>query len=136
MSENGLLKNINIVDLLLNADTENLERPSTIVELKRLSTIFGQEFKVMCRALTISKDEEKTDIDLPEMQMLTIIEGVCDLDGKLLFKNKELMDKFKAPTPKELARKLLLPGEITNLYRILQDVMGYGKNAVIEEVKN
>ncbi len=101
----------------------------------------------MCRALTISKDEEiqntclkidenmKTDIDLPEMQMLTIIEGVCDLDGKLLFKNKELMDKFKAPTPKELARKLLLPGEITNLYRILQDVMGYGKNAVIEEVK-
>ncbi|HBF8940381.1 TPA: phage portal protein, partial [Clostridioides difficile] len=34
------------------------------------------------------------------------------------------------------ARKLLLPGEITNLYRILQDVMGYGKNAVIEEVKN
>ncbi|HDK5766223.1 TPA: phage portal protein, partial [Clostridioides difficile] len=78
----------------------------------------------------------KTDIDLPEMQMLTIIEGVCDLDGKLLFKNKELMDKFKAPTPKELARKLLLPGEITNLYRILQDVMGYGKNAVIEEVKN
>lgn len=148
MSENGLSKNINIVDLLLNSDTENLERPSTIVELKRLSTIFGQEFKVMCRALTISKDEEiqntclkidenmKTDIDLPEMQMLTIIEGVCDLDGKLLFKNKELMDKFKTPTPKELARKLLLPGEITNLYRILQDVMGYGKNAVIEEVKN
>lgn len=148
MSENGLSKNINIVDLLLNSDTENLERLSTIVELKRLSTIFGQEFKVMCRALTISKDEEiqntclkidenmKTDIDLPEMQMLTIIEGVCDLDGKLLFKNKELMDKFKAPTPKELARKLLLPGEITNLYRILQDVMGYGKNAVIEEVKN
>lgn len=53
-----IIKNINIVDLLLNADTENLERPSTIVELKRLSTIFGQEFKVMCRALTISKDEE------------------------------------------------------------------------------
>ena len=52
--------------------------------------------------------------------MLTIIEGVCDLDGKLLFKNKELMDKFKAPTPKELARKLLLPGEITNLYRYFE----------------
>ena len=34
MSENGLSKNINIVDLLLNSDTENLERPSTIVELK------------------------------------------------------------------------------------------------------
>ena len=30
MNENGLSKNINIVDLLLNADTENLERPSTI----------------------------------------------------------------------------------------------------------
>lgn len=29
-------QNINIVDLLLNSDTENLERPSTIVELKRL----------------------------------------------------------------------------------------------------
>ena len=31
MSENGLSNNINIVDLLLNSDTENLERPSTIV---------------------------------------------------------------------------------------------------------
>lgn len=50
--------------------------------------------------------------------MFIIIEGVCDLDGKFLFKNKELMDKFKVLILKELVRKLLLLGEIINLYRI------------------
>lgn len=41
MNENGLLKNINIVDLFLNVDIENLERLSIIVEFKRLLIIFG-----------------------------------------------------------------------------------------------
>jgi hypothetical protein len=143
-----LSKKQNIVDLLLNADLNELERPSKIVEIKRLSEIFGSEFKVKCIALTPAKDAEisdmcisfdegmKTDIDISEMQVLTLIEGVCDLEGKPLFKNKELMDKFGSPTPKELIRKVLLPGEQSNLYKVIQDAMGYGKGTVVEEVKN
>ena len=42
----------NVIDLLLNADIEQIERPSKEVEIKRLSNIFGEKFTVLCKALT------------------------------------------------------------------------------------
>ena len=48
----------NVIDLLLNADLEQIERPSKEVEIKRLSNIFGEKFTVLCKALAYDKYSE------------------------------------------------------------------------------
>ena len=48
----------NVIDLLLNADIEQIERPSKEVEIKRLSNIFGEKFTVLCKALAYDKYSE------------------------------------------------------------------------------
>ena len=48
----------NVIDLLLNADLEQIERPSKEVEIKRLSNIFGDKFTVLCKALAYDKYSE------------------------------------------------------------------------------
>lgn len=135
----------NIIDLLLNSDTESIERPTRIVEIPRLSKLLGGEFKVMCRALAVSKHEDiqetcinkkTSEIDVNKLQIKTIIEGVLDLEGKWLFKNKDIQNKFKAPTPDELVKKLLLSGEIAKLFEVVADLTGFGEDTIIEEVKN
>ena len=65
------------------------------------------------------------------MQIMTVLAGVKEPN----LKNKELMEKFNAPTPKELLQKLLLSGEITNLYNVISELSGYGPDSVAE-VKN
>ena len=48
----------NVIDLLLNADLEQIERPTIEVEIKRLSNIFGSKFTVLCKAFTYDKYSE------------------------------------------------------------------------------
>ena len=48
----------NVIDLLLNADLEQIERPVKEVEIKRLSNVFGEKFTVLCKALTYDKYSE------------------------------------------------------------------------------
>ena len=137
---------VNILDLLLGADIEKIELPTKQVEITRLSAIYGAPFVVTCKALTPEKYEEvqdmavavkgkDVDLDVSLMQTLTVIEGVVDADGKPLMKNKDLMAKFKAQTPKELTKKIFLSGELTNLYGEIGKLTGFSDTA-IAEVKN
>ena len=48
----------NVIDLLLNADIEQIERPTKEVEIKRLTNVFGEKFTVLCKALTYDKYSE------------------------------------------------------------------------------
>lgn len=137
---------VNALDLLLGSDIDKIDMPTKDIEIKRLSEVFGAPFIVTCRALSPDKYEEvqdmavvvkgkDVDIDIHLMQMFVTIEGTLDLTGNLLFKSKELMAKFKQPTPKELCKKLLLSGEITQVYTVISTLSGFGDGAV-EEVKN
>jgi len=66
------------------------------------------------------------------MKTLIIIEGCPEV-----FKSKEVMDHFEAPSPKELIRKLLLSGEIDDLYNAINELSGYEKDEEDEEeIKN
>ena len=47
-----------IIDLLLNTDLEQIERPSKEVEIKRLSNILGEKFTVLCKSLSYDKYSE------------------------------------------------------------------------------
>lgn len=137
---------VNIMDLLLGADIEKIELPSKQVEITRLSAVYGAPFIVTCKALTPEKYEEvqdmsvavkgkDVDLDVVLMQTLTVIEGVVDAEGKPMLKNKDLMAKFKAQTPKELVKKIFLSGEITSLYGEIGKLTGFSDNA-ITEIKN
>lgn len=139
--------NKSIIDLLLAAEDSKFERPFKEVEIKRLTEVLGQKFIVRCEAVSVAKYEEiqeqtmkfdddgKPDLNINDMQVFTIMEGVIDGEGKRLFSNKELQKKFGAPTPKELVRKLLLSGEISKIYSTISDLSGFKKGSV-EEIKN
>jgi hypothetical protein len=137
---------VNVLELLLGSDIGEIKLPTKQVEILRLSELYGSPFVVTCKALSPEKYEEvqdmaldvqgkDVDLDVNLLQLFVVLEGVCDDAEKPMFKNKDLMAKFKAQTPKELVRKILLSGEIANLYGEISQLSGFGDNAV-KEVKN
>ena len=102
----------NVIDLLLNADLEQIQRPSKEVEIKRLSNIFGEKFTVLCKALTYDKYSEiqencidittkESTFDLQKLQIELVFNGVFNAqDGTRFFSNKDLHKK-NIISPKE-----------------------------------
>lgn len=131
------------LDLLLKLNPEDIKKPRKKVEIKRLSLLSGEKVIFTCEAISADKFadiQEKSikisngqieDVDTSELQIFTIIEGV--VEPRL--KGKDLQEKFNVPTPKELVKKLFLPGEITQLYSIISELSGFDGNSV-EEIKN
>ena len=137
---------VNILDLLLGSDIGEIKLPTKQMEITRLTELYGKPFIITCRALTPEKYEEvqdmaiavqgkDVDLDVTLLQIFVVIEGVVDDAGKPMLKNKDLMAKFNAKTPKELLRKIFLSGEIANMYGAISELSGFGDNAV-KEVKN
>lgn len=137
---------VNILDLLLGSDIGEIKLPTKEMEITRLSGVFGAPFVITVSALSPDRYEEvqdmavsfkgkDADIEISLLQILVVMEGVIDPNGKPMFKNKDLMTKFKASTPKELVRKILLSGEIANIYGEIATLSGFGEGAV-KEVKN
>ena len=137
---------VNILDLLLGSDIGEIKLPTKQMEIVRLSKLYGAPFIITVSALSPDKYEEvqdmavsikgkEADIEITLLQLLVVMEGVVDPSGKPMFKNKELMQKFKASTPKELIRKILLSGEIANIYAEISNLYGFGDGSV-KEVKN
>ena len=137
---------VNVLDLLLGSDIGDIKLPTKQIEITRLTELFGKPFIVTCKALSPEKYEEvqdmalkvngkDVDLDVNLLQLFVALEGIVDDSGKPMFKNKELLTKFKASTPKELIKKVLLSGEITNIYGEIAKLSGFGDNAIVE-VKN
>lgn len=128
------------LDLLLKLDQSKLKRPTREVEIKRLSDLTGEKVVFVCEALTADEmvgiqemvlDVKGQDVDVSELQVLAVLAGIKEPD----LKEQKLLSYYNAPTPKELLRKLLLPGEIAALYNNISELSGYGDGAV-QEVKN
>ena len=137
---------VNVLDLLLGSDIGEIKLPTKEIEITRLSEVFGSPFIITISALSPDKYEEvqdmavsvkgkDADIEISLLQVLVVMEGVVDPTGKPMFKNKELMSKFKCSTPKELVRKLFLSGEIASVYGQIASLSGFGEGSV-KEVKN
>ncbi|MGL5380266.1 phage tail assembly chaperone [Clostridium sp.] len=139
---------MSIVDLLLNADIEQIQRPTKVVEVKRLSKALGGEFKLMCKALTYDKYTKiqedcisisakgEIDIDQNKMNMEMLLSGVFNEDGTQFFSNKDLQKHFKVPSSKELIKKLLLTGEIESISNHIQQLSGFNNSeSMVEEIK-
>lgn len=137
---------VNVLDMLLGSDMGNIKLPTKEVEITRLSAIFGKPFILTCQALTPDKYEEvqdmalavkgkDVDLDVSQLQLFTVMEGVIAPDGKPLFKSTELRTKYKVPTPKDVVKKILLSGEIVSVYSVIAKLTGFEDGAV-QEVKN
>ena len=134
---------MNTLELLLKADTGQFKLPTKKVEIPRLSAIFNGQAVFICQALSPVKNNEIQEaaanftngqiqgIDMGQVQMTTVLAGVTDPN----LKDKELMTHFNVPTPAELVKKLLLPGEIVTLFNVISEISGFGED-VIKEVKN
>ena len=130
----------NIIDQLLKIDLGEIEVPKCTkkIYLKKLK----QEFEFECIALDAEKNSEIQmkamginngsidEIDMFKLKAYTVIEG-C----KEVFKNKDLMKHFNCPIPLELVRKLLLDGELTELFETINNLSSY-QEIEEEEIKN
>ena len=87
---------VNVLDLLLGADADKIKLPTSQVEITRLSEALGDPFILTCQALTPEKYEEvqdmalsvsgkDVDLDVSQLQLFTVMEGVVDAEGKPLF---------------------------------------------------
>lgn len=131
---------MNTVEKLLKIDAGKLKMPERTVTLKLAK--LGIELDFPCVAIspeTYSEIQENSiemrkgdikRINMHKMKTLTIIEG-CPT----VFKSKEVMDHFGCATPKELVNKLLLNGEIDELYNAISELNGYEKDEE-EDIKN
>lgn len=127
---------MSIIDLLLETDVEKLQaKHNKNYEIKRLSKVLGEKFIITCYALTHEQVAHLGEISKTNTAMkLNAVLEACRIEGKR-FNNKELMDKFGVATPTDLLNKLFLPGELYELYGIINTLSGYSKDAV-SEVKN
>lgn len=120
-----------ILDILLEA--ENTKPQTEKVKLKRLSTEENPAIFEL-KGLTFNRVAELKRLNSDEGFLLqTVLAGMISPD----LKNKGLLDKYHAPTPEELLKKMLLPGEIEDLGREIERLSGYRTNTIeiVEDVK-
>jgi hypothetical protein len=135
---------VNIVEKLLKMDAGKIEMPTKVITIQAKK--LGQPIEFPCKAVDPEKFAEiqenslvmkKGDVKKVEsykLKTLTIIEGCPEV-----FKSKEVMGHFGAPTPKDLVKKLLLSGEIQDLYDAICELSGYDpdkEDKDEEEIKN
>jgi len=131
------------MNLLLSLDKSKIQRPTKQLEIKRLSEMAGEPVVFTCQALTMeefqeiqevsisySKRGELEDFSTNNVQIFTVVKGVVDPS----LKDASLLEMYGAATPKQLLSdsKLLLPGEISQLYNAISSLSGFGDDSVAE----
>lgn len=116
------------LELLLRADMPCM--PEKEFKLKRLSQICGEPVVFKLRALPYNRAAELTKDQKDDLNVHIILAGTVEPN----LKDKGLLAHFDAPTPAELLKKMLLPGEIEDISREVEKLSGYRTNTV-EEIK-
>ncbi|MDI9412784.1 MAG: XkdN-like protein [Bacillota bacterium] len=135
---------MSLTNKLLQLDVKKVaSKPTKQFEVKRLSELAKEPILFTCQALDgelwndiqrqsvdLSKKGNLKDIRVFEMQLMTCVEGVIEPD----LKDKKLLEHYGVPTPKDLLKKMLLPGEIADLNKIISELSGYEAND--DDIKN
>lgn len=79
----------------------------------------------------IAKHEEG---DNKAIMRLAVAESVY-LDGELLI-NKEFMDEANEYNKNQLVKEIFKPGDTLKVFEVLNQLMGYGDEEEVEELKN
>ena len=116
------------LELLLKCNTAEL--PKKELRMKRLSEAAGGDVVFSIQAINFNEGSEIKGRKSEDIPLFVILEGVVSPD----LKNAELMKKYKAATPIEMLKELLLPGEIEDLSREIETLSGY-RGSTVEEIK-
>jgi len=119
----------NVVDILLQMEVP--EPQTKQVKITRLSEQAKQDVVFTLKEITYSQVGEIIKRD--DSDIHTVLAGVQEPS----FKNEELCAKYGAPTPAELVKRMLQPGEISDLSREIQKLSGYLADTLtdVEEAK-
>jgi len=122
---------MDVMEALLAADIPSL--PEKSVKLKRLSELTGQDIIFRLRALPYNRANEITRLNLEDTNVHIVLAGTVSPD----LKDAKLLDKYGVPTPDEVLKKMLLPGEIEDLSREIEKLSGYRKTTIetVEDIK-
>ncbi len=118
------------LDQILRPEIQSVQDslPTAEYEIKRLSRLCGEPVTVTLRALPYGKVQ-----DIKEMTMDAEIHIL--LAGCQELSDPALQGKFGGATPVETVKAMLLPGEIADLSRAVEQLTGYRRNT-IREIKN
>ena len=100
------------------------------VRIKRLSRKGEEPVVFVLRSLSYNRVEEIRKISGDDAKLHILLAGVKSPD----FRNQELMDHYGAATPTDLVKLMLLPGEIEDLGREIEQLSGY-RTATLEVLK-
>lgn len=123
---------MNALELLLRSEIPQPQEKQ--FKQLRLSEQLGQDVIFTLRQLSFSRVAEIRSMEemQKEMDIHILLAGMVDPDPK----SRELLEKYSAVTPAELLKKMLLPGEITDLAREVEKLSGYRMNTLEELKKN
>ena len=121
-----------VLDVLLGSTIPNVEKelPTGRYKVDRLSALSGHDVVFTVRALPYGKvhDLERFTQD---SDVHILLAGCVEPD----LKDPRLMEKFGGATPADTVKRMLLPGEITDLSQAVERLSGY-RRTTISEVKN
>lgn len=134
-----------IIEKMLKIDADDYRGvQNEKMEISRLSELFGEPFIVEYQPISGRRYQEiiqsitdkKGNINVGKSfdgNLLIVIAGVVSPD----LRDERLLKHFNAATPKDLAEKLFLGGEITKLANAITALSGYGTDEdTDEEIKN
>lgn len=121
-----------LLDKLLRPEIPAVAKklPMGKFRVKRLSEAAGEDVIFTLRALPYGRVKEIQEMT-GDSEVAILLAGVVEPD----LKAPALMEKFGGPTPAEMVKGLLLPGEIADLSRAVEKLSGY-RRETIEEIKN
>ena len=125
-------KKTDLVSLLLRPELPNVlkELPTARYRVKRLSELIGENVIFTLRGLPYGRVQELRRLE-EDVEVHIILAGCLEPD----LRSPALMERYKAPTPAEAVKSLLLPGEIEDLSREIERLCGF-RAWTIKEVKN
>ena len=121
---------MNTLDLLLKTDLSNTQ--DCEVKINRLSSQVGEDILFTLRPISLDRLEELRESNgkSSDFSVMVVLEAVKSPD----LKSPDLKEKLKTKTPAETIKKLLLAGEIEDLYLKACQLSGFGRET-IEEIK-
>ncbi|RXI70505.1 phage tail assembly chaperone [Clostridium tetani] len=122
---------MNAVEKLFKIDEGKIKKIEKEITMK-LKKLGNEEFTFIVREVDPEIISEFQEGLLEIDGSIAEISGTFNMKANLIaescpdvFRNKELLKKFKCPTPIDFMKKIMTGGEIEKLYDFVQDVNGF-----------
>lgn len=126
-------KQMDLVSLLLRPELPNVQKelPTARYRVKRLSELLDTDVIFTLKGLPYGKVQKLRESMTDDVSVQILLQGCVEPN----LKDPALKERYGGATPAETVKAMLLPGEIEDLSRAVEQLCGYRK-LTIEEVKN